>query len=184
MNEILAALKGEEPPTWGSDDDSGDTSDDCSEDVLDPTAPIGKVLYNTGADGDWFESDASITDGTFNGFDEKESAVEVIIPSKDASENAVTSIGYSAFYGCIGLTNVTIPDSVTSIGESAFENCSGLTSVTIPDSVTSIGYYAFQNCNSMTSVTITANGGNANTVKSLMISNGVSESITWNMPNQ
>ena len=35
---------------------------------------------------------------------------------------------------------------VTSIGESAFYGCSGLTSVTIPDGVTSIGGYAFYGC--------------------------------------
>ena len=66
----------------------------------------------------------------------------------------VMSIGYKAFYGCSGLTSVTIPNSVTSIGEYAFYNCSGLTSVTIPSSVTSIGAYAFQNCGGLTSVTI------------------------------
>ena len=60
---------------------------------VEPTAPNGKVLYKTSADGDWLESNANITDGAFNGFDEKEIAVEVIIPSKDASENDVTSIG-------------------------------------------------------------------------------------------
>ena len=74
-----------------------------------------------------------------------------------------------------------IPDSVTSIGWAAFDNCSGLTSVTIPDSVTSIGDGAF-NFTSLTSVTITANGGNAENVKQMMINTGVSESITWNMP--
>ena len=55
----------------------------------------------------------------------------------------MTSIGVSAFYGCSGLTSVTIPNSVTSIGSSAFYGCSGLTSVTIPESVTSIEHRAF-----------------------------------------
>ena len=66
----------------------------------------------------------------------------------------VTSIGGSAFYGCRGLTSITIPSSVTSIGDRAFQECSGLTSVTIPNSVTSIGEYAFYGCNGLTSVTI------------------------------
>ena len=57
---------------------------------------------------------------------------------------SVTSIRYSAFYGCTSLTSVTIPDSVTSIGNYAFESCTSLTSITIPDSVTSIGDYVFQ----------------------------------------
>ena len=69
-------------------------------------------------------------------------------------DSSVTSIGWSAFEGCSGLTSVTIPDSVTSIGSNAFEDCSGLTSVTIPDSVTSIGAWAFEGCSGLTSVTI------------------------------
>ncbi len=39
-------------------------------------------------------------------------------------------IGAYAFYGCSGLTSITIPESVTSIGGSAFSDCSNLTSVT------------------------------------------------------
>ena len=67
---------------------------------------------------------------------------------------SVTSIGEWAFYGCSGLTSVTIPNSVTSIGKAAFAYCSGLTSVTIPNSVTSIGEVAFDGCSGLTSVTI------------------------------
>ena len=66
----------------------------------------------------------------------------------------VTRIADYAFFGCSGLTGVTIPDSVTSIGEWAFSDCSGLTGVTIPDSVTDIGEWAFSDCGGLTSVTI------------------------------
>ena len=65
-----------------------------------------------------------------------------------------TSIGDRAFYGCSGLTSVTIPDSVTSIGDYAFQGCTGLTSITIPNSVTSIGNGAFNNCRGLTNITI------------------------------
>ena len=56
----------------------------------------------------------------------------------------MTSIGDDAFYGCTGLTQVTIPNSVTTIGSSAFYRCTGLTSVTIGNSVTTIGSSAFE----------------------------------------
>lgn len=64
------------------------------------------------------------------------------------------SIGDNAFYGCTGLTSVTIPDGVTSIGEFAFYGCHNLASVAIPNTITSIGYQAFRWCSSLTEMTI------------------------------
>lgn len=66
----------------------------------------------------------------------------------------VTAIGSSAFYGCTGLTSMTIPNSVITIGNYAFQNCSGLTSLTIPNSVTSIGSSAFLGCSGLTSIIV------------------------------
>ena len=66
----------------------------------------------------------------------------------------VTSIGTSAFFLCIDLISVTIPNSVTSIGNNAFEGCTSLTSLTIGNSVTSIGDDAFSSCRGLISVTI------------------------------
>ena len=84
----------------------------------------------------------------------------VVIPSSvtnNGTTYSVTSIGYSAFYSCSGLTSITIPNSVTSIGKWAFQSCSSLTSVTIPNSVTSIGNGAFRDCSGLTSVTLPNN---------------------------
>ena len=66
--------------------------------------------------------------------------------------SSVTSIGDYAFYECCGLTSLTIPSSVTSIGREAFYCCCGLTSLSIPSSVTSIGDYAFEGCSGLTSI--------------------------------
>ncbi|MCQ2340538.1 MAG: leucine-rich repeat protein [Paludibacteraceae bacterium] len=68
--------------------------------------------------------------------------------------NSVTTIGENAFCWCTDLTSVTIGNSVTTIGENAFAYCTGLTSVEIPNSVTSIEKEAFYGCSGLTSVTI------------------------------
>ena len=51
---------------------------------------------------------------------------DIVIPDSIEYEGeayTVTSIGNEAFYDCRSLTSVTIPNSVTSIGESAFCGC-------------------------------------------------------------
>ncbi|MBQ3325025.1 MAG: leucine-rich repeat protein [Muribaculaceae bacterium] len=86
---------------------------------------------------------------------------DIIIPENityNGTTYSVTSIGNYAFFGCSGLTSVTIPYSVTSIGNHAFRGCCGLTSITIPNSVTSIGGVAFLGCSGLTSMVV--EGGN------------------------
>ena len=77
----------------------------------------------------------------------------------------ITSIGESAFLGCRGMTELTLPNSVARIDGLAFGGCSGLTELTLPSSVTSIGSVAFQGCIGLTELTlpnsVTSIGGGA-----------------------
>ena len=74
---------------------------------------------------------AEIYNATFSAAIPTSTQGAITIPST-LDGYTVTSIGFSAFYHCSGLTSVTIPDSVTSIGSYAFYECSGLTSMTNP----------------------------------------------------
>lgn len=106
-----------------------------------------------------FNNDQMELEVTYKGSDSSSKAYagKVVIPESVTYEGntyAVTSIGEGAFWGCIGLTEMTIPNSVTSIGSYAFQACyEGLTELTIPNSVTSIGNGAFSHCR-LTSITI------------------------------
>ena len=82
---------------------------------------------------------------------------DISIPTSVYYQNKsykVTSIGNSAFEGCVDLTSVSLPNSLTNIGNGAFWECSSLKSVVIPDGVTTIGEGAFRNCFNLVSVVI------------------------------
>jgi len=118
--------------------------------------------------------------GAVDGFDNKNYIPDSL---KTVVITGGNSIGMYAFYGCSGLTSVTIPDSVTSIGSSAFSGCSNLTyteynngkylgnsenpyvvlvdvidtsvtSFTIPNTTKIIYDSAFYDCSSLTSIEI------------------------------
>lgn len=69
----------------------------------------------------------------------------------------LTAIDNSAFYYCLRLTNVTLPEGVVRIGDSAFAFCDNLTSIILPNSLTTIDYQAFNQCSSLTSIILPEN---------------------------
>ncbi len=90
-------------------------------------------------------------------------------------ESGVTRVGRAAFYRCVNLTSVDLPDTLEEIGEAAFNECtitelqlpdglknieasafswSPLKTVVIPDSVKYVGLGAFSSNEKLQSVTI------------------------------
>ena len=67
--------------------------------------------------------------------------------------NSVTSIGDSAFQGCIFASNAIIGLGVITIGTWAFED-TGVHYINIPDNALSIGYGAFSDCGDLTNVIV------------------------------
>ena len=72
--------------------------------------------------------------------------------SVDGAIYVVTSLRDGCFFGCTGLTSITIPNSVTSLGDYCFSGCTGLTSINIPNSVTSLGYRCVYGCNNLSTI--------------------------------
>ena len=89
--------------------------------------------------------------------------------------STIISIGDYAFYGCLGIQCISIPDSVTSIG-SSFGGCTGLTALTFYGNAPTIAsnafdgiavgsytFYYFSGKTGWTTPTYNSNGVNYNT---------------------
>jgi len=145
--------------------------------ITSSTAPYTVEVTNNNGSGNPSYYTTPINNNSYSG--------AITIPSLvtyNGNTYSVTSIGGSAFWGCINLTSITIPTSITSIGQWSFWGCSGLsniiipssitslgtcaffgsglTGITIPSSVTSIGDWTFRNCNKLMSITVSSNNQN------------------------
>ena len=84
----------------------------------------------------------------------------VFIPATVTYEGetyTVTEVGDGAFYGCTGLTSVTVPEGVRACGVYAFMGCSSLKTVTLPNSMVSLQAAVFEGCSSLRSIELPDN---------------------------
>lgn len=73
----------------------------------------------------------------------------IIVPSVSPSGDQVTAISASAFYNCVPLDSIRLPESVTSIGNDAFAYCGNLQTIVLSDNITSWGTSVFAGCSSL-----------------------------------
>ena len=78
---------------------------------------IGNLVYS-------LDTDTKVA--TVTGYDSSNKPTDVVIPNTieyGGKNYSVTTIGQWAFYSCISLASIDIPNSVTTIGERAFSQC-------------------------------------------------------------
>ena len=66
----------------------------------------------------------------------------------------ITHVGKSAFYNCVNLTEVSLPDSLTFMDYQAFGYCTSLQEILIPEGVQSMYFRVFYGCSSLSKVNI------------------------------
>ncbi len=69
-------------------------------------------------------------------------------------ESGITKIGASAFAGCSGLEEVSLPNTVTQIDANGFSLCSNLERITLPEGLETVKSRAFSDCTSLVEITI------------------------------
>lgn len=80
-------------------------------------------------------------------------AAEVYIPD-EIDGYVVYRLEEGAFFSCVSLEKVRLPEKLTEIGQSAFHYCTFLREITIPDGVKSIMHSAFAYCSSLEEVVV------------------------------
>jgi hypothetical protein len=105
--------------------------------------PLDYLVFTLNEDGESY---------TVTGCDESIDAIMEIPATYNGKP--VTAIGEKAFYCCINMKGVVIPEGVTSIGDNAFLQCSAMESVILPSTLTHTGEYAFKDCWSLKDVVL------------------------------
>ena len=119
-------------PMMASADDSGSCGDNVTYTYIEDTKTL--IISGTGGINNFYIGNAP--------WDSYKTRIQTLI-----IESGVISIGNNAFWGCSGLTSVTVSNSVTSIGYTAFANCSGLDFIMVESG--NPKYDSRNNCNAI-----------------------------------
>ena len=113
-------------------------------------APSGQTLYfsyTTGGVALTFPANTTVNTQGWQGFTKPTGALTIPATVTYGGQTYnVVGIYKFAFYGCIGLTSVTVPEGVTTIRQAAFSGCTSLTAATLPSTLDSLGNTAFYDC--------------------------------------
>ena len=134
---------------------------------------IGELYYNLDAS----TQTAEVTYQELWSNDYYSSLGTITIPELieyNSVQYTITIIGDYAFWGCSGLTSVSVPNTVTRIGCGAFSGCWGLTSMAISTNVTSIGLGAFSNCHSLVEIEVATDNSNYCSVDGVLFDKNMS----------
>lgn len=68
----------------------------------------------------------------------------------------VTAIGGYAFFNCLDITSLTLPEGIVRVGNSACYGCSGLTTLNLPTTLIALNTAAFRMCTALQSLYLPA----------------------------
>ena len=66
------------------------------------------------------------------------------------------TIGYAAFSGCTSLKAINLPTTLTALEAQAFSDCTALEAIYLPEGLETLSYAAFKNCSSLTDISLPA----------------------------
>ncbi len=119
-------------------------------------ATTGQTLYFsycTGGVKAVYPANTQVPAQGWNGFVRPTGALTIPgVVSHDGVNYAVVAVEHHAFYGCNGLTAVTMGEGIAAVRANAFALSTALSAVTMPSTLDSLGASAFYGCSSLQEV--------------------------------